>query len=116
SLPTDGIVTLADGTAVTAGETLTAAQLAGLEFTPTAGAFDTTSSFTYSVTDPAGNNSTGTATLSIGAAVGNPAVSSPTLPVAENAAATAIGIAAPTDPNFSPDQLAITVGSLPSDG
>ncbi len=56
SLPTDGTVTLADGTTrVTAGESLTAAQLTGLEFTPTAGVSNQGSTFAYTVTDGAGN-------------------------------------------------------------
>ncbi len=59
-LPTDGTVTLADGTTpVTAGQSLTAAQLTGLEFTPTAGVSNQGSTFTYTVTDGAGNASHG---------------------------------------------------------
>ena len=66
TLPSDGTVTLSDGrTAVTAGESLTSAQLTGLEFTPTPGASGQSSTFTYTVTDAAGNPSTGTATLNI---------------------------------------------------
>ena len=69
ALPSDGTVTLADDTTpVTGGEALTATQLTGLAFTPTPGAFDQGSTFTYSVTDGAGNASTGTAALDIGAA------------------------------------------------
>ena len=69
NLPSDGTLTLSDGmTAVTSGETLTAAQLTGLAFTPTPGAANQGSTFTYSVTDGAGNVSTGTAALDIGAA------------------------------------------------
>ncbi len=117
TLPEDGTVTLADGiTAVIAGQTLSAADLAGLLFTPTIGTFATSASFTYLVTDPAGNATSGTATLAIGPAIGNPAVSSPTLDVAENAPATAIGIAAPSDPNYTLAQLAIVAGTLPADG
>lgn len=60
-----GTVTLADGvTPVTVGETLTVAQLTGLEFTPTAGDTAFSSQFTYSVTD-SGGSSLGTATLNI---------------------------------------------------
>ena len=67
SLPTDGTITLADGvTAVTAGESLTVAQLEGLAFTPTAGAHNQTSTFTYTVTDPNGDSAIGTASLGIG--------------------------------------------------
>ena len=117
ALPSDGTVTLADGvTAVTSGQVLTGAQLTGLLFKPTPGQFATSSMFTYGVADPANNRSTGTATLAIGPATGNPAVSSPTLTVARNAAATPIGITAPTDPNYDASQLAITVGALPTDG
>jgi hypothetical protein len=117
TLPTDGTVTLADGTTpVTAGETLTVAQLAGLDFTPTIGQFDTTSSFTYTVADPAGNSSTGTATLAIDAAVGNPVATPGTLSVAFGQGATAIGLQAPTDPNFPAADLTVTVDALPTDG
>src|SRR6202162_1171350 len=66
-LPSDGTVYLADGTtAVTAGESLTVAQLTGLTFTPTAGQFSQSSSFTYTATDPAGLSAAGSATLAIG--------------------------------------------------
>src|SRR5262249_41634015 len=52
-------------TAVTVGQTLTIAQLTGLEFKPTANLFATSSTLTYSVNDPAANSTTGTATLAI---------------------------------------------------
>ncbi len=116
TLPTDGGVTLANGTAVAAGQVLTADQLTGLRFTPTTGKFDVTSTFTYTVADPAKNVSTGTATLTVGPALGSPVLSSPTLLVAENAAAGVIGIAAPTDPNYTAAQLVITAATLPTDG
>src|SRR5258708_755354 len=62
-LPSDGTVYLADGTtAVTVGETLTVAQLTGLTFKPTTGAFSQSSSFSYTVTDPAGLSAAGSAT------------------------------------------------------
>jgi hypothetical protein len=65
-LPSNGTVLLADGnTALAAGQTLTAAQLTGLEFRPTAGQPSGSSDFTYSVADPAGNSATGSATLAI---------------------------------------------------
>ena len=67
TLPSDGIVTLSDGTTpVTAGQALTSAQLTGLEFTPTPGVSNQGSTFTYTVTDGAGNASTGTAALNVG--------------------------------------------------
>ncbi len=48
--------------------------------------------------------------------VGSPVLSSPTLTVAGSVAPTALGIAAPTDPNYDAGQLAITAAALPSDG
>jgi len=68
------------------------------------------------VADPAGNNSTGTATLSIGPAIGNPVVPPGTLSVAFGQGATAVGIQAPTDPNFPAADLTVTVDALPTDG
>src|SRR5947208_2953498 len=65
-LPSDGTVYLADGTtAVTAGEKLTVAQLTGLTFKPTAGQSSQSSTFSYTVTDPAGLSAAGSATLAI---------------------------------------------------
>jgi hypothetical protein len=117
SLPTDGTVTLADGkTAVTAGEVLSVSQLVGLEFTAAAGAFDRTSALAYTVSDPAGNTASGSASLSIGKAVGNPVVVAASLQVAEGAGVAAIGITAPTDPNYAASALSVTLGSLPTDG
>ena len=113
SLPSDGSLTL-NGTALPTQ--LTAAGIGALAFTPTPGTFNQSSTFSYTATDPAGLSSTGSATLASGPASGSPVVSSPSLTVAENAPLTPIGIAAPTDPNFTPSQLAITSGALPSDG
>ena len=115
ALPTDGTVTL-NGVAVSRGQALATAQLASLAFTPTPGAFGQASALTYAVQDPAGNAATGTVTLAIGPAVGNPVLASPTLLVVENAPATPIGIAAPTDPNYPSGNLAVTLGALPTDG
>jgi len=116
-LPSDGTVYLADGTtAVTAGETLSVAQLAGLTFKPTAGQFSQSSSLTYTVTDPAGLSATGSATLAIGPDTTPPTTAPASLTVAENAAPTAIGIAAPTDINYAGSQLTVTVNDLPNNG
>jgi|GEM_PF-959838 len=61
--PTLGTVTLADGTAVNVGDTLTRAELAGLQFD--AGSADGTEQFTYSVFD--GDQTTvGTTTINVG--------------------------------------------------
>jgi Ca2+-binding RTX toxin-like protein len=79
TLPTNGTITLADGTTpVTAGETLTVAQLSGLEFSPTTGLTSSTSSFTYSVSDPAPATVSGAVSLVIGpTAPGAPALLPP---------------------------------------
>ena len=115
TLPTDGTVTLADGTTlVTAGEVLTPAQLTGLKFTPAANVFNGSSTLTYTVTDPDHNASTGTATLKTGSVA--PSAFAASLTAAENSAATPIGIAAPTDPVYPVSQLTVTVGTLPTDG
>src|SRR5580704_61688 len=45
-----------------------------------------------------------------------PATAAASLTVAANAAATKIGIAAPTDPNYAAAQLSVTVTELPTDG
>ena len=116
-MPTDGTVFLSNGvTAVYAGETLTVGQLTGLLFKPTASTFGKSSTFTYTVTDPSGLSTTGAATLAIGPDTTPPTISAASLTVAENAGATAIGIVAPTDPNYTASQLSVTVTALPSDG
>src|ERR1700730_15429276 len=66
-LPTDGAVVLSDGMPpVSVGQSLTVAQLTGLEFVPTPGASAQSSSFSYRVSDPSGATTSGSATLSIG--------------------------------------------------
>src|SRR5215470_16779687 len=51
-----------------------------------------------------------------GSTSSGPTTTTASLTVAEDAAATAIGIAVPTDPNYSASQLTVTVNALPSDG
>lgn len=116
-LPTDGAVFLSDGTtAVVSGQSLSVAQLTGLKFKPLAGAFGATSTFSYTVTDPSGLSTAGTATLAIGPDTIPPSTTLASLTVAGNSGATAIGIAAPIDPFYAASQLTITVTGLPSDG
>src|SRR5205823_4436358 len=116
-LPSDGTVLLADGvTAVTSGEILTVAQLTGLTFKPNSGVFSQSSTLSYTVTDPTGLSTSGSATLAIGPDTTPPVTADPTLTVAENSGPTAMGIAAPTVITYSvPDALPILTG-LPSDG
>jgi hypothetical protein len=87
ALPSDGMVVLADGiTPVTLGETLTVAQLIGLKFRPTLDSFGTTSTFAFSVSDPAGNP----------------------------AASTSTKISAPADTSSGPSALTVRVTAIPS--
>src|SRR5262249_1479196 len=66
SLPSNGKVVLADGTTpVTSGEALTVEQLTGLRFEPPPGVFDQTSTFAYTVKNPAGLSTVGSVTLTI---------------------------------------------------
>jgi hypothetical protein len=118
ALPTDGTVTFANGATVSAGETLTIAQLTGLEFIPTAnasGATSTISNLTYRVSDPAGNNINGTVILQIDP--DTPPITTPqSLTVATNSGVTPIGISAPVDASFSSAALTVNVTGLPTDG
>lgn len=64
TLPADGTILLADGvTALTVGETLTVAQLVGLELKPAPNSSGQTSGFEFSVSDPGGNTATATIAL-----------------------------------------------------
>jgi hypothetical protein len=117
ALPTDGTNFLADGvTKVSVGETLTVAQLTGLKFAAAPGLFGVSSTFAYSVTDPSGASASGAAAITIAPDSLPPVTTPVSLTVAENANATAIGIAAPIDPNYTASQLTSTVTGLPSDG
>ncbi|MFT3666276.1 Ig-like domain-containing protein [Piscinibacter sp.] len=78
-LPGIGTVTLADGTPVTNGQVLTAAQLAGLQFDAPADLLAATStSFTYSVND-------GTVTVSAGTTINVTPVNDPPVAVGDSA-------------------------------
>ncbi len=57
-LPTNGAVTLSNGTAVSNGQSLSIAALQGLKFAATSNAGDSTSSFAYSVSDGHGGSDT----------------------------------------------------------
>jgi hypothetical protein len=63
-LPSDGKVLLSDGkTVVTKGQVLTVSQLTGLEFKPTTNLTSGSSSFSYTVSDPAGTSKSGSVAL-----------------------------------------------------
>ena len=113
-LPTVGTITLADGTPVTNGQVLTAAQLAGLQFDAPADLLASTStSFTYSVSDGTVTVNAGT-TINVTPVNDAPVASSSTITVAEESANTPLGLTTPTDVDGNP--LTITVTGLPSVG
>ena len=116
-LPTDGTIVLSDGiTPVSVGQSLTVAQLTGLEFVPTPGASGQSSSFSYKVSDPSGATTSGSATLGIGPSNAALLTTATSLTVAENGGATPIGIKAPSDASFALSQLSVSVTALPTDG
>ncbi len=113
-LPTIGTVTLANGTPVTNGQVLTAAQLAGLQFDAPADLLAaTTTSFSYSVNDGTTTVNAGT-TINVTPVNDAPVASSSTITVAEQSVDTSLGLSAPTDVDGNP--LTITVTGLPSVG
>src|SRR6187549_3364702 len=92
-LPSAGTVTLADGTtAVSAGQTLTVAQLTGLKYTAPADLASATAyTFTYSVSD--GNSTdTGTATINVTTVNDAPVADDNTITVAEESTGTSLGL------------------------
>src|SRR5215472_11764069 len=102
ALPIDGTIFLADDvTKVGVREKLAVAQLAGLEFVAAPGLFRVSSTFAHSVTDPSGASARGAANITIAPDSLPPVTAPVSLAVAENANATAIGIAAPIDPNYT---------------
>ena len=74
------------------------------------------STFAHSVTDHSGASARGVANITIAPDSLPPVTAPVSLAVAENANATAIGIAAPIDPNYTASQLTITATGLPTDG
>ena len=116
ALPSDGVILLADGlTPVTLGEPLSVQQLTGLKFRPALNNFGESSEFAFTVSDPAGNTASATATLTTGPS-NTPLIAHwASLYVPQYAQATAIGISAPTDINF-PAQLTVKLTETPTNG
>jgi len=114
-LPAKGTVHLADGiTAVVNGQTLTSAQLTGLLFTPAANANGDAGSFSYTVSDGIAAPVAGSVAIAITPQNDAPVAASGTLTVAEDAAASPLGLSAPTD--VDGDVLTVTVTGLPAKG
>jgi hypothetical protein len=113
ALPTAGVVTLADGTPLTLGQTLSAAQLTALQYdAPTEVLAASTTQFGYSVAD-ASHSVSGAAAFNLVPVNDNPVASSATLAVGENTPPLPLGLAAS---DVDGDTLAVTVTALPSTG
>ncbi|WP_432472493.1 Ig-like domain-containing protein [Amphritea sp. HPY] len=115
-LPTLGTITLADGSAVAVDDTLTAAQLEGLEYdTPDDYDGSDPGDFTYDVfdgTDMVG----GSVDITVNPVNDEPDVSSNSIEVDEESADNSLGLSAPTDADIPADTLTITVTGLPTLG
>jgi autotransporter passenger strand-loop-strand repeat protein len=114
--PSFGELLMPDGvTPVSAGQTLANyTVLNTLEFLPAHNATGT-ASFEFATTE-SGGLLTDVTQQSITITATPPVVTSASLTVSANAGATPINISAPTDPNFTPSQLTITITDLPTDG
>src|SRR5262249_11484130 len=101
------------------GTTLVGSTTVGLDGTwsvATAALANGTHVLTANQTDALGNPSALSSALALTIDQTLPTVSFPTLSVAPNSAATAIGIAAPSDIDNAQSSLTITVAALPSNG
>ncbi len=114
-LPSVGTIRLDDGTVVSSGMALTAAQLMGLRYdAPPELAAVASTSFSYSVSDGVASPVIGTTTIAVHPVNDVPVVDATSLTVNEESTNTALGLAAPADPD-SP-ALSITVTGLPTLG
>ena len=114
ALPSVGAVTLANGAAVTVGQILTSAQLAGLQFDAPLDLLSTTvTSFNYSVNDGS-VTVLGSTAITVNPVNDAPVVSSSTITVNEESVNTPLGLTAPSD--IDGNALTITVTALPSVG
>ncbi|OEK00001.1 hypothetical protein BFP97_00005, partial [Roseivirga sp. 4D4] len=109
-----GVLTLADGTVITQGLSITPTQALGIRFDPS-GNYNGPSTFTYAAVDDDGAEdlTPGTFIFNIGNVP--PVVSSNTITMNENVQDTPLGLPAPTDTD-SGNSFTITVTSLPSLG
>ncbi|MCK1485082.1 phosphatase PAP2 family protein [Bradyrhizobium sp. 193] len=114
-LPAKGTVYLTDGiTAVVNGQTLSGGQLTGLLFTPAVNVNGDAGLFRYTVSDGIAAPVAGSVAITITPQNDAPVAASGTLTIAEDAAASPLGLSAPTD--VDGDALTITVTGLPAKG
>ena len=109
-----GTLTLADGTPITRGQSITPTQALGLKFDPS-GNYNGPTTFTYAAVDDDGAEDLTPGTFLLDIDNTPPVVASNTITVNENVQDTPLGLAAPTDSD-SGDSFTITVTSLPSLG
>ncbi|TQV85242.1 retention module-containing protein [Exilibacterium tricleocarpae] len=114
-LPSQGGMTLADGTPVAVGQVLTATQFEGLQYSGPGAAYDgdDVGGFTYSVSDGT-ETVNGAVDISVIATDDAPVVDTATVAVVETAANVGLGLSAPTDVDSA--ELTITVTGLPTVG
>ncbi|MDE5085655.1 MAG: Ig-like domain-containing protein, partial [Trichodesmium sp. St16_bin2-tuft] len=114
-LPTLGTVTKADGTAVNNGETISSADLVGLQYDAPAeyNAGDDPGDFTYSVSDGTVTVN-GSTDITINPVNDSPVVDNSNITVDEESTDTSLGLTAPTD--VEGNNLTITVTGLPTLG
>ncbi len=118
-LPVLGVVTLANGTAVSSGQTLSAAQITGLQYNAPDeyNGSDPVGNFTYSVDDGQGEANSvqsGGVSISVNPINDAPVPDSNEVNVDEESSGTPLGLSAPTDRDG--DNLTITVTGLPALG
>jgi hypothetical protein len=117
TLPLNGTVLLADGvTPVSLGQTLTVQQLTALRFAPALNQYGQSSSFAFTVSDPAGVSVSATVALTIGSTNTPLLTTWASLSVPQNSGATPIGIQAPSDANYQGSQLTVKITGLPTNG
>ncbi|MEO0410624.1 MAG: Ig-like domain-containing protein [Pseudomonadota bacterium] len=112
----EGIIRIGDGgAALTAGSTITVADLANLQFVPAAD-FDGTTTFTYSVPDGSGETPPSqTITFNLTGSADDPEAQDDKSLSTDVGTETNLNIAAPTDPDTG-DTLTITITDLPTEG
>jgi hypothetical protein len=113
TLPTEGTLTFADGSAVPQNTQFLSTELAGIKFTPNAN-YNGTVVINYTVTDNHTAPVAGTHTVTVGSVIDAPVATNSTSTQDEDSSQVDLNITAPTDGDN--DVLSITLDALPTDG